>query len=82
GGKDGHPFPVPTRIYDESIRVLGDSIEKSKLGYNDKSECLRRLHSTAMEIERNCAPEADFDRTIDHEKENSKEWGGRTCYED
>ena len=82
GGKDGHPFPVPTRVYDESIRILGDSIEKSKLGYTDKSECLKRLHSTALEIERNCAPEADFDKTIIHEKENSKEWGGRTCYED
>ena len=82
GGKDGHPFPVPTRVYDESIRILGDSIEKSKLGYTDKSECLKRLHSTALEIEHNCAPEADFDKTIIHEKENSKEWGGRTCYED
>ena len=82
GGKDGHPFPVPTRIYDESIRILGESIERSKLGYSDKSECLRRLHSTALEIERNCAPEADFDRIIAHENENSKEWGGRTCYDD
>ena len=82
GGKDGHPFPVPTRIYDESIRILGESIEKSKLGYTDKSECLRRLHATALEIENKCDPEADFDKTIAHEKENSKEWGGRTCYED
>ena len=81
GGKDGHPFPVPTRIYDESIRILGDSIEKSKLGYNDKSECLKRLHSTALEIERNCSPEVDFDAAIAHENEHSKEWGGRTCYD-
>ena len=79
GGKDGHPFPVPTRIYDESIRVLGDAIEKSKLGYNDKSECLRRLSTTAQEIEQYCDPLADFDATIAHENEHSKEWGGRTC---
>lgn len=78
GGKDGHPFPVPTRIYDESIRVLGDAIEKSKLGYNDKSDCLRRLSKTALQIEENCNPLADFDKTIEHEKENSKKWGGRT----
>lgn len=78
GGKDGHPFPVPTRIYDESIRILGESIEKSRLGYNDKSECLKRLHSTALEIERNCNPEADFEKTLEHEFINSKRWGGRT----
>ena len=79
GGKDGHPFPVPTKIYDESIRVLGDSIEKSKLGYNDKSECLKRLHATALQIEAKCDPMADFDATIAREKEHSHEWGGRTC---
>lgn len=78
GGKDGHPFPVPTKIYDESIRILGDCIEKSKMGYNDKSECLRRLHQTALEIEKNCSPEADFDATLAYEKSKSKEWGGRT----
>ncbi|HBB13810.1 MAG TPA: DUF763 domain-containing protein [Treponema sp.] len=78
GGKDGHPFPVPLNIYDESIRILGDSIEKSKLGYKDKSECLKRLHKTALQIEKNCSPQADFDKTIAREKEHSIEWGGRT----
>lgn len=82
GGKDGHPFPVPCRIYDESIRVLGDAIEKSKLGYNDKSECLRRLSTTAQEIEKYCDPIADFDATIAREREHSKEWGGRICKDD
>lgn len=77
GGKDGHPFPVPLKVYDESIRVLHDSIEKSKMGYNDKSDCLRRLHQTALNIERNCEPQADFDATITREREHSREWGGR-----
>lgn len=79
GGKDGNPFPVATRIYDESIRILGDSIERSKLGYNDKSECLRRLEKTARYVEANCQPEADFDALVAREKEHSKEWGGMTC---
>lgn len=78
GGKDGHPFPVPLKIYDESIRVLGDAIEKSKLGYTDKSKCIDRLHKTAVEIERNCQPEADFEKTLEHERANSRRWGGRT----
>ena len=78
GGKDGHPFPVPLKIYDESIRVLQDSIEKSKLGYNDKSDCLNRLHRTALNIERQCVPQADFEATLAREHKHSKEWGGRT----
>jgi len=77
GGKDGHPFPVPIKIFDESIRVLHDSIEKSKLGYKDKSECIRRLHTTALEIERNCEPMADFEKTLERERKLSPEWGGR-----
>ncbi len=78
GGKDGHPFPVPLKIYDESIRILRDSIEKSKLGYKEKSDCIRRLHQTALNIERNCAPMADFDAAIAYERENSQNWDGRT----
>ena len=78
GGKDGHPFPVPLKIYDESIRVLRDSIEKSKLGYNDKSDCIRRLHQVALNVEKNCAPQVDFDAAIKFEREHSKEWDGKT----
>lgn len=81
GGKDGHPFPVTTKIYDETIRVLQKSIEDSKMGYDDKSECLRRLQKTSLYVERNCMPEADFDKVIEHERNHSKEWGGRTCYD-
>lgn len=78
GGKDGHPFPVPLKIYDESIRFLRESIEKSKLGYKDKSECIKRLHTTALNFERNCSPEVDFDAAIQFEREHSKEWDGKT----
>ena len=78
GGKDGHPFPVPLKIYDESIRVLRDSIEKSKLGFKEKSDCIRRLHETALNIEKNCTPQVDFDAAIKFEREHSKEWDGKT----
>lgn len=81
GGKDGHPFPVPLKIYDESIRILRESIEKSKLGYNDKSDCIRRLHNTALAIEQNCVSQVDFDAAIRYEWEHSKEFGGKTVSE-
>ena len=78
GGKDGHPFPVPLKIYDESIRILQEGIEKSKLGYNDKSNCIKRLHQTALQIERNCSPLADFEAIMKYERNHSTEWAGRT----
>ena len=78
GGKDGHPFPVPLKIYDESIRILRESIEKSKMGYNDKSDCIKRLHQTALNIERNCSPQVDFDAAIKFERKHSAEWDGKT----
>lgn len=78
GGKDGHPFPVPCHVYDESIRVLGTAIEKAKIGDREKLECLNRLHATQLAMEANCEPLADFDKTIEHEKAHSKEWGGKT----
>ena len=74
-------LPVPAKIIEENTvgPTLGaDSIEKSKLGYKDKSECIRRLHETAENFERNCAPEVDFDAAIQFEREHSKEWDGKT----
>jgi hypothetical protein len=36
GGKGGKPFPVPVKVYDEVIETLKNSIEKAKIGENDK----------------------------------------------
>ena len=36
GGKDGHPFPVPLKVYDESIAVLRRALDAAKLGHSDK----------------------------------------------
>ncbi|MDY4466719.1 MAG: hypothetical protein SPE30_10610 [Candidatus Treponema excrementipullorum] len=41
-------------------------------------QCLRRLHNTALLIEENCDPLADFDATMARERKNSPQWGGRT----
>lgn len=78
GGKDGHPFPVPLKIYDETIHILRDSIEKSKLGFKEKSDCIKRLHLTALNIEKQFSPQANFESIINFEKEKSKEWEGKT----
>src|SRR5579884_3461933 len=36
GGKDGHPFPVPLKTYDESIAFLRTSLDKAKTGDTEK----------------------------------------------
>ncbi|MCB0664339.1 MAG: DUF763 domain-containing protein, partial [Saprospiraceae bacterium] len=36
GGKDGHPFPVPLTVYDETITFLNDIVVKSKIDRSDK----------------------------------------------
>ncbi len=36
GGKDGHPFPVPLKVYDETIRVLTTAVSQAKLGQADR----------------------------------------------
>ena len=42
GGKDGHPFPVPTKVYDEVIDTLQTAISKAKIGVNDKNEAIKK----------------------------------------
>ena len=43
GGKDRHPFPVPLKIYDETIKVLKSAVQKAKLGRDEELGALRRL---------------------------------------
>lgn len=80
GGKDGHPFPVPLKTYDETLRVLHTSIESAKLGDSEKSDGLRRLDSFVRAIEKGKAPRADFKKTVAHENAISDSLGGRTVF--
>ena len=42
GGKDGHPFPVPLKVYDETIRVLKIArCRSAKLGRDEKLGALQ-----------------------------------------
>ena len=43
GGKDGIPYPVDKKTYDESIELLSKAIGKAKLGLREKEEAMRRL---------------------------------------
>jgi hypothetical protein len=80
GGKDGHPFPVPTKIYDETIGVLQTAIHKAKLGNGEKNEAIKRLTQIAQRAEQDFMPNANFDKVIEEERNNSWKYGGRTVF--
>lgn len=42
GGKDGVPYPVNKKTYDETIEVIEKAIKKSNLGYIEKEKILRK----------------------------------------
>lgn len=80
GGKDGHPFPVPTKIYDETIGTLQTAIYKAKLGSADKTEAIKRLSKIAERAEEDFIPNANFEQVIQNERDNSWQYGGRTVF--
>src|SRR4030088_1253561 len=78
GGKDGHPFPVPLKTYDESLTFLRNALDKAKIGITtgtgsnrisdgEKLEGFRRLERFARAVENSAGPHADFDAVIAHE---------------
>lgn len=45
GGKDGTPYPVDRKTYNQSIEFLREAINKAKLGHYEKLRALKRLSS-------------------------------------
>lgn len=81
GGKDGHPFPVPTRVYDETIDILRNSVEKSRIGDREKSNAIRCLSTLAQQLEESFEPDPQaFDRVVETERRDAHKFGGRTVF--
>src|SRR5947208_437565 len=76
GGKDGHPFPVPLKTYDESIDVLRRSLDRAKVGDREKLDGFERLDRFVRAVENQCEPQADFDAAIAHERKISPSLDG------
>jgi hypothetical protein len=82
GGKDGHPFPVPLKTYDESIGVLRRSLESAKLERSEKLNGFARLDRLVRTVEERWQPSAGVAGVIAYERAISAEFGGRTVYDD
>ena len=81
GGKDGHPFPVPLKTYDESIAVLRRALNAARLDHTEKLEGFRRLDRLTRAVEEQRQPLADFSAAIAHERAISASLDGRTVLE-
>ena len=82
GGKDGHPFPVPLKTYDQSIDVLRRSLEAARVGDAERLAGFRRLEGFVRAVEAQDSYQADFDRVLAHERAISPSLGGRTVLDD
>jgi uncharacterized protein len=79
GGKDRHPYPVPLKVYDETIKVLKQAVQKAKLGREEELGALKRLDEQARLLERR-ATGPSVEKVIADEMAASPEYGGRSVF--
>jgi hypothetical protein len=77
GGKDGHPFPVPLKVYDQTLAVYRDAVSAAKLGRDDKLDALRRLDAEARRLEAYATGPVTA-AYMAEERQRSPHLGGRT----
>jgi uncharacterized protein len=82
GGKDGHPFPVPTKTYDEVISTLQKAVHKAKIGQTEKADALNKLHALAARAEKDFIPRDNLQEVIEKEISESWKYGGKTVFGD
>ncbi|MEO5593076.1 MAG: DUF763 domain-containing protein [Chitinophagaceae bacterium] len=80
GGKDGHPFPVPVKVYDETIDILQQAVHKAKLSATDKAAAIKKLHEIAVRAEKDFTPNDNFEQLIQKEREDSWKYEGKTVF--
>src|SRR5271169_1250618 len=79
GGKDRHPFPVPLRVYDQTIQVLKSAVQKAKLGCAEELGALKRLDDQARQLERH-ASGPPVQELIAQERQRSPSYGSRSVF--
>jgi hypothetical protein len=82
GGKDGHPFPVPLKVYDETIATLHNAVQKAKLGASEKNTAIKKLHEISSRAEKDFIPNDNFDSLVQKERDESWKYGGKTVFGD
>ncbi|MFC0012641.1 DUF763 domain-containing protein [Devosia nitrariae] len=81
GGKDGHPFPVPLTVYDQTIQVLKTAVVRSRLGQDEQAAAIKRIDAQARILERT-ATGPSLESYMARERARAREYGGRTVFDD
>jgi hypothetical protein len=76
GGKDGHPFPVPIKVFDETIRLLKRAVDQAKLGSTEALAAIRRLDAQARMVESKTSGPT-FEAFAASERAKSGSFGGK-----
>jgi len=79
-GKDGHPFPVPLRVYDDTIQVLRKAVDSAKIGQSEKIDAVRRLSGMSEIAEKGFIPTDSLEPLLEKERRDSWKYGGRTVF--
>src|SRR5581483_2026210 len=79
GGKDRHPFPLPLKVYDETIRVMKSAVEGAKLGREEEMSALKRLDDQSRRLERT-ARGPSVESFIAQERLMSPDLDGRSVF--
>ena len=79
GGKDRHPYPVPIKVYDETIRVLKSAVRNARLGHTEEMQALKRLDAQARGLERT-ATGPSFEAFVADERARSASLDGRSVF--
>lgn len=82
GGKDGNPFPVPIKVFDETINTLQTAINRAKIGNSDKMAAIQKLSEISRNAEKDFTPNTNFEALIQKERDESYKYGGRTIFGD
>ncbi|TIW33609.1 MAG: DUF763 domain-containing protein [Mesorhizobium sp.] len=79
GGKDRHPFPVPLKVYDETISVLKSAVGKARLGRDEELQALKRLDGESRRMERYVTGPS-LKKIVAGEMDQSHLLGGRSVF--
>ncbi len=79
GGKDRHPYPVPLKVYDETLRILKSAVQRAKLGHAEEFGALQRLDDQARKLE-GLVSGPGVDAFIAGERAQSPAFGGRSVF--
>lgn len=81
GGKDGHPHPVQTHVYDQTLDELQNALDRARLGYSDKKNALKKLSEASRSLEKNFRPHpGSLQPYTEKERDESHQYGGRTAF--